>query len=268
MTIMRNGMYVVMALCTLAVLSFAYAQPPEPSERPAWQRAGREAHGMDLPEEWRERDVKELVETLWMVRLTKELGLSDEQTVLMVRRTNEFKDQKKELGEKRQQLVRALKADIKSGQPEEQVRQKLDELIAHDKKVPELKWQMYEKVAEGLSVAQRAKLYVFMNEFEGEMRHLIEKARQRMGGYMQPPAGEPGTPGGPMSPDIHRPARPEAPVAPGQRPGPRGFQPGMSPGGGAGMQPGAPPMPGPPPGPPPGPAGIEPMAPPPPVAEP
>jgi len=111
-------------------------------------------------------------------RLSEELGLNDEQTVLMIRRFSEFKKEMNERKKQRGELLRELKTVLQEGTPDEEIAPRLEGLLRHDQESVEFKRGIYERACEGLSVAQRAKMYVFLNEFETDMRKLIERARE------------------------------------------------------------------------------------------
>ncbi|MBI4557421.1 MAG: hypothetical protein HY706_07555 [Candidatus Hydrogenedentes bacterium] len=244
--------------------SSVYAQdppPPPPGENPGFAPpegpVPRDMHKPFAPpghEGWKDGDIKEMIEKLWMVRLTEQLGLNDEQTVLVIRRAKDHREQLRKLAEQRQQLLRELKESVRAGGPEADIQNKLEALAQHDRESVERRWRAFEATAEGLNATQRAKLYVFISEFDNDMRRLVQKARERMSGRMMRPQdgpmgfGQPGQPG--MAP------QPGAPMGPGQGPmppqwqqRPRDFRPG-SPQGEFHSQPGAGPQgPPPPPGP-------------------
>lgn len=128
-----------------------------------------------------DNDGKELLETLRIARISQQLNLNDEETVLMLRRFKEFREKGMTLHRERQAIARDLKNLVKGDGKEDDVSQKLNALIAKDDELSSLKKQAYEKIAEGLSSAQRAKLYVAMTEFEGEIKRMIQQVRQRRG---------------------------------------------------------------------------------------
>jgi hypothetical protein len=154
---------------------------------------------------WRERDVRELIETVMLVRLSKELELDDEKTVLLVRRFGEVKEQAESLAKQRGQALAELKASVRAGDTDEVIQEKLTKLRDLDTQLATIKEDAFQQAASELTVTQQAKLYVFIQEFEDEMRHMIMKAREHyrriMGGppFMsggQPPRG----PGGEFGP--------------------------------------------------------------------
>ncbi len=195
---------VLLVGAAIAAAQEAYPMPPPGEDMPT--------RGRRLPEEWMDRDVRDLVEAVMMARLSRELGLNDEQTVLMMRHFSEFKEKTGELKKQHVKLVKALKESVQSGAPEAEIEAKLQALVEHDKAMAQAKLDIVEQTGAGLSVSQRAELYVFLGEFENEMRKLIQTARRRAA-----------TPGGERFPKF--PQR----VPQGMPEGQRGFAPGPGP---------------------------------------
>jgi len=176
---MRTWQMICLLACLAGIASFAIAQPGAPGEHPPW-RGGRPAPS--LFENWQERDVRELVETVMLVRLSKELELDDEKTVLLVRRFGEAKEQAESLAKERAQALDELKAGIRAGDADEVIQGKLTKLRDLDKQLATIKEDAFQKAAPELTVTQQAKLYVFIQDFEDQMRRIIMKARERYRG--------------------------------------------------------------------------------------
>jgi hypothetical protein len=200
--------FCMLVLMTL-VLGVACAQPPDPAPPSGGGQPAMAPPPPATPEKEADAEVNELIQSVMAAKLSKELGLNEEQTVLMVRRFSEFREQLGALKRERQEKLKALRIALREHQPDETVERALDDLIAHDLKTLEFRKDVYQKAAGNLSVSQRAKLYVFISDFEGDMRRLIQKAREPRQG-------------------INRPARlgppPEGPPPPGAPPRPQRLQ--------------------------------------------
>lgn len=168
-----------------------------------------------------EKDIKELVQTVMLVRLTKELDLDTDRTVVLVRQFEEAKEKSAELAQERRQTMEELHEAVKSEAPDEEIKKKLDALIAADKKMQQIKLDAFKEASKDLSPTQSAKLYVFIHQFEDQMRKLVTRARMRAGmpGMMPPEGRGPGMAG--MAPPEGR-----GPGMPGMMP-PEGRGPGM-----------------------------------------
>ncbi len=235
---MKWKLMVIAGCCVFAAAFVVYAQE---AASPATNPGG--APGRAAAAQAEDRELRELVEAVMAARLARELGLDDEQTVLLVRRFSEFKKQMADLKNQRQETMKTLKADLKAGAPDAQIQEDLNKLMDQDVKVLEARKEAYAQVAAGLSVPQQARLYVFLTEFETDMRRLVQKARERAAGQWQagtegkaqgvlgrlprgprggPPEQAPGP--GPLRGRRMRPpagpATPEAPPAPASPPVP------------------------------------------------
>lgn len=134
-------------------------------------------------------DIRELIDTVRMVRLSQELELNDEQTVLLVRQYNKVKEEAAAIRKERREIAKELRELVITGAPQEELEKTLDRLIAKDKEAAMMRFESFERAAAGLTPAQKAKLYLFMGDFEKRMRSLIEKAkaqfRERRGEEMR-----------------------------------------------------------------------------------
>lgn len=178
-----------LTLCVLATASLAFAQGGP--QRPRW--GGGPPPGPGAPGDIEDRDTSELLEAVMAARLAKALGLNDEQTVVTVRRFGEYKEELRGLRRRRHELLKQLTVAVHDEVPEAEIDTALKNLVEHDTKLAKYKFGAFQKASENLSVTQRAKLYVFLNEFESDMRGLIQRARER-GGRSGPRFREEGPP--------------------------------------------------------------------------
>ncbi len=138
------------------------------------------------------------MEHVMMARLSKELDLDDEQTVLMVRRLADVKEQTEKAKRKRMRLMREIHETASEDRNDPGIGAKLDSLIATDRELIEARFEAFEKASEGLDDWQRARLYVFVQEFDSDMRRLVSRARDRYlegrGGHGRDKADDSGRP--------------------------------------------------------------------------
>lgn len=127
----------------------------------------------------RDEDARDLVETVMMVRMSEELNLSDEQTVMMVRRLRALKEEMIGMRRQRWALYRELKDALREASDDAAVAATLTALLEYDRQLETFKQDRLEALSEGLTEAQRAKLYIFLCEFENDMRHLVHRAQGR-----------------------------------------------------------------------------------------
>lgn len=135
------------------------------------------------------QETRQLLEQVMIARLSKELSLDDEQTVLLVRRFAEQKQEIVSLNRERQARMRALGAAVDEGKDEDLIEERLAAVRDIDTKLHIAKTATLESLGEGLTAWQRARLYLFLMQFENDMKRLLQQARER-----SQPAGE-GRPG-------------------------------------------------------------------------
>jgi hypothetical protein len=173
---------------------------------PAWTASD----GVDAPNEVRARaESRKLLEEVLMARLTRELALDEAQTVLLVRHLTEFRDRMLALRRERMERMRALRRAVKAGQDEAALQVLLDDVLANQRKTAEARQDVLDFDGFEMTTWQRARLLVFLNDFENDMRRLLRRAQERREAS-RPPRG-----GAPAPPPEEGPAESsEAPVSP------------------------------------------------------
>ena len=211
-----STLLIILLLALGALAPIAFAQPPASPAPP--QTAAGHRDGVKSSE-WKDKDIRDMVTTVLMVRMSSELGLNDEQTVLLVRNFANLRDTLGRLSEEREQLMGKLKSAVEKGAPDDQIQPLLDQLMSIDGQREKAQHEAFEKAGADLTVTQKAKLYIYAQEFEGHMRKLIQKARE-MGGdrMMRFPGGAEGTPPGVDDRYLRRGFQPPEGEQPGQRP--------------------------------------------------
>jgi Spy/CpxP family protein refolding chaperone len=190
------------AVCVLALVCTVHAWSQAP-ERPGGMGMGMPPVGgpsRQAPQGPRAEELRHLMETIRMVRLTRELGLNDEQTVLVVRRIEDLKQRERELARRKEEVMRELRESVRAGAPDERIQDLLNEAINVDREMAEIKIHAVNEFGDLLSPTQRAKLYLFTSDFNKDMRNMIERARRlRIEGMgdKQPGKQAPGMPGSP-----------------------------------------------------------------------
>ena len=136
----------------------------------------------------RATESRKLLEEVLMARLTRELALDEEQTILMVRHLAEFRDNMAALRRERMVLSRNLRQAVREGKDEEAIAKVLEEVVAHEAKAAEARREIIDFDGFELTTWQKAKLYLFIVDFESDMRRLLKQAQERRFGRGQKPA--------------------------------------------------------------------------------
>lgn len=135
-----------------------------------------ENRNLPLPDE--DQDLRELLQTILMIRLSQTLELSDEQILALSKRTGTYKDQ---LAEMKWQIAGArqeLRAAVKRGEAEKIIEAKLEDCLMQEEAIADLLRTVITESRKQLTVEQAAKFYLFVGDFEHEMGSLVERARQ------------------------------------------------------------------------------------------
>ena len=122
-------------------------------------------------------EAREAMQRVRIRRLAETMDLEDEETEKLVQRmeTHEEKQREleRELGQARRDLRRALRED----EDEDTISEKLHEALELEGRKVLHRRDGYRGMTEGFDVEQQARFYLFLPEFEQDMRRLVEHAR-------------------------------------------------------------------------------------------
>ena len=152
------------------------SQPLPPVERqPSFQRERR-----NLPSAEERERVRKRINLIRMWRLTEELNLDEETGSKLFPLLRQYEEKRRDLAKKREELIFALKAQLKTGQPHEDgikaILKKWEEIRAEEQ---DLNQKEKEDLKGILSIEQQAKYLLFQQEFTKEMRRMIADVRER-----------------------------------------------------------------------------------------
>lgn len=125
------------------------------------------------------QESRKLLEEVLMARLSRDLALEDAQTVLLVKRLAEFRERAAGFRRERMQLMRSLKQAVRESQDEEAIGALLEQIAAHDEAAFRARQEVLDVEGLELTAWQRARLLIFINEFEADMRRLLKQAQER-----------------------------------------------------------------------------------------
>lgn len=159
---------IFLATAVLGLL-FMNAAPAQPPEKPKAEQTREKPAAKS--------NMRELFEQVMIARLSKDLEFSDEETVLLVRRFIEFRDAVQIRRRERERAVRALERAV-AQEKTDHIDKLLADVMAFDEQLASAKRRMYEHVSEGLAPEKKAKLYLWLRDFESDMRRLLQQARK------------------------------------------------------------------------------------------
>jgi hypothetical protein len=166
---------------SLVLLALALVAPNGMAGEEARENDGKskdERQAKDQSDEWKDQEIREMITTVMMARMSRELELTDEQTVVMVRDFADLRDTLSRLSDERHEVIETLRDKVDNGAPDAEIEPLLSTLMAVDEERDAVRRETFEKAGAGLTISQRAKLYIFVQDFEWHMRKLIMKARE------------------------------------------------------------------------------------------
>lgn len=165
-----------------------------------WGERRGEGDSSDRPRPMADREkAREYIEDVMLARVSKALDLDDEKSLLLLRRFKEHREESMELFKERHKAVTAMREAVEAGDEEESVAF-LEKMLALDKQLFEHRQALIMDPELELDRMQRAKLYLFFQDFEENMRRVLRQVhRQRDSEFPPPPPGEEGR--GPGRPD-------------------------------------------------------------------
>lgn len=131
------------------------------------------------PGDERSADSRKLLEEVLMARLTRELSLNEEQSVLMVRHLAEFREKMADIRRERMVLARNLRQALRDNKDDDTIGKLLEEIVAYEDKASAERRKFVDFEDFKLSTSQKARLYLFIVDFEGDMRRLLKQAQER-----------------------------------------------------------------------------------------
>jgi len=197
----------------LAAGGTPFAQPsgPPPPPPPGDPEAVSPAPSPEVVEQNRD-----MMRQVMVSRLTRDLGLSDEQSLLVMRRFGELDDRQLELRQQRLSIMRKLRPVLKQQRDEAALEHLMKELDSVNQQSAASE-QTLRSTFDGmnLNVWQKAKLELFLSDFENQIRRIVQQAQGRHPGMAGP---GPARPGGPLRDGAkippQRPPRVNAPDSP------------------------------------------------------
>ena len=170
----RNAILVTCAvLCAMPFAAFSQDE----ERMPPGFRTMLEEENRNLPlREMRDRDLHELLQTILMVRLAQSVELTDEKVVEFSKRVGSFKDQLHEMKWQIAASRETLRDAVECKDPDAVIRQKLDDCLLQELAITDLLRKLVHESRKDLTDVQAAKFYLFLGDFEQEMRRLVERA--------------------------------------------------------------------------------------------
>ncbi|HET55305.1 MAG TPA: hypothetical protein ENN33_08820 [Ignavibacteria bacterium] len=133
------------------------------------------------PYQKHDKNPRERMEQLEKLKLLEALDLNEEEAIRFIARRNEFRDEHKELIQKRDEIILNIELAIGKNKAENEVdyQKKIEEFLTIEEKLIHHRAKFLNSLEDILTQEQIAKLIVFELKFKQEIRDLIIKRRGR-----------------------------------------------------------------------------------------
>ena len=185
-------MLVMLCAPPFAVNTVAQDRPVEQPEVAPPQRHGRQggferfsalAERLRTRAKEEEEDLAELIELVRAWRMMKEVGLSEEEALNMLKLGREMKRQSGQVAQQRKRVLLELGKLLDDPDAEDEaIKKQLDKLERINERQRKLVSDYERKMLDGLTVRQQAKFQLFKTRFERDIRRLIELVRWKQPG--------------------------------------------------------------------------------------
>jgi hypothetical protein len=184
----------IAAVCFAAFALPAAAQQAMPGPGPRGDR----------PTDQQREEIRQKMEAIRIVRLTEALKLDEKTAAKFIPIITSLDQQRRTLLMENQQLLQEMRALVHEQAPDEgKLRAAIGKIERKVREIASLREKEFEAVKSNLTVTQQAQYLLFHQEFQREMRGMVEGARGRRSGMMPGPG--PGQ--GPMQGDQPPPDR-------------------------------------------------------------
>lgn len=175
----RRTVLFIMVAAGLILPTLVLAQPQRGMRREAMRQ-----QRMD-----RLKDTRDMIEDLRIVRMTKELNLTDQQLSKILPKMREIEAARREFHQKRMGLIKGLDDQLNAKAPEKDLQAKLSEMDRLENDFQSKERETRKTMLGQLSVEQQARFFVFQEKFEREIRELIRDIKGGPPPGMGPPPG-------------------------------------------------------------------------------
>lgn len=173
-----------------------------------WERFNEFAQRLRIKAKEEEEDLAELIELVRVWRMMKEVGLSEEQALEMLKLGREVKKESGKVAEQRKRAMLGLRRLLDDPDTSDQaIKKELEKLDDLEERQRRIAREHDRRMRAGLTVRQQAKLQLFRTRFEGDIRRVIEFVRRQQAGALHdgPRHGrQPHPPGPPRGPKMRR----------------------------------------------------------------
>ncbi len=126
-------------------------------------------------------EAREAMRRVRIDRIARTLGMDEQETEEVVERLEAHEEEHRELQRELWRARRALRQALRDNEDEDAISEKLEEALDLEVQKIRHRGAGYREMTEGFDVKQQARFYLFVPEFEEDMRQLVERARAMRG---------------------------------------------------------------------------------------
>ncbi|HEY6012196.1 MAG TPA: hypothetical protein VIX18_12090 [Nitrospirota bacterium] len=132
----------------------------------------------NLPSEERRDEIRKKIEAIRIWRLTETLKLDTETSAKLASVLSSLDQKRRDILREQMETMRTLRETLRSAKPDEaKLKPLLERLESNHRAMQELRNREIKDLKEFLTIEQQARFLVFQQEFQREMRGIIEGAR-------------------------------------------------------------------------------------------
>lgn len=126
-------------------------------------------------------EIRDLIDSLRIVKMTEALDLSEEQAIKVFTKMGQVEKEKKDLQKKMKESIQGLRGLIDSEASEEEIKKSIENIKNLRTSIKDQDEVLVKHLEGVLSVEQQAKCILFMEEFPKHIRKMVEGVRDLRG---------------------------------------------------------------------------------------
>ncbi len=119
-----------------------------------------------------------MLEVIKILKIVEFLDLDEEQTIAFFPKLKKIEKHKRESFRERRKLLGKLHKQLEQEKSDKSIKQTIDKVLKFDKDAKEKEEQLQEEMLSVLTIKQQAKLLIFQERFEEEIRKIIKELRK------------------------------------------------------------------------------------------
>ncbi|TET24923.1 MAG: hypothetical protein E3J78_00340 [Candidatus Cloacimonadota bacterium] len=119
-----------------------------------------------------------MLEVIKIWKIMEFLDLDEEQTIAFFPKLKKIEKHKRESFKERRKLLGKLHKQLEQEKSDNSIKRTIDEVLKFDKDAKEKEEQLQEELLLVLTIKQQAKLLIFQERFEEEIRKIIRELRK------------------------------------------------------------------------------------------